>query len=90
MEKQTIVKASRCIFPGGRFVLMGYNAEGREVFGLGHKAKNASSGIRWARSGSPEQDLAKVKKAYDEWHAQAAAEAATSDATPPKELTGTE
>jgi len=70
MEKEIIAYARRCIFPEGRFVLMGYNRAGKEVFGIGHKAKTPGSGIRWARSSSPKQDRERVQKAYDEWWAE--------------------
>lgn len=76
MKKEVIVKATRCLFAEGRCLIMGFNAAGKEVFGIGCNPKNK---VQWARSGSPKQDLARVKKAYDEHHASAAAEAATID-----------
>lgn len=72
-QKQVIVKAARCIFPEGKAVLMGYNAEGKEVFGLGIKAQSAH---KWASQGVSKADLERVKREYDKWHAEAAAEAA--------------
>jgi hypothetical protein len=58
-----IVKTSRCILPGGRFVVMGYDANDKEVFGLGTHPKNF---LQWARSGGP-GDLRRVRKAFSEW-----------------------
>ena len=79
MEKAIIVKASRCIMGEGRYVLMGYDAQDKEVFCIPHNARNPTTAIRWVRGGKPRQDLKTIKAAYDKFHADAAAEAATSD-----------
>ncbi len=61
-----IVTARRAMFAGPRFVLMGYDAAGKEVFGIGCHPKN---GRQWMRSGS-KNDLARVKKEYQRWKAE--------------------
>lgn len=62
-----IVKAARCILPGGRFALMGFDSAGKEVFGLGHRAKDAASGIRWVRAGTGRADLQRIQREYAAW-----------------------
>ena len=75
MQTAIIVKTSRCII-NGKFVLVGYDANDKFVFGIRHNAKTAASGIAWTRQSDAKTDLAKIKKAYDDYHASAAAEAA--------------
>ena len=58
-----IVTASRCII-NGKAVLMGYDAQGKELFGIGIKAKSV---VRWARQGLSSADLKRLKKEYTEW-----------------------
>jgi len=59
-----IVKASRCIFPGGKAVLMGYDANGKEVFGIGIKTKTV---VRWCRAGVSRGDLKRLQREYAAW-----------------------
>jgi hypothetical protein len=66
MHKKVIVKATRCIFPGGKAVLMGYDKDDKEVFGRVIKTKSVS---KWAREGSPAADLKRIKEDYDDHHA---------------------
>lgn len=54
-----IVKASRCIIQG-KAVLMGFDADGKEVFGRGAKPKNIPD---WCRQGS-NADLKAIKADY--------------------------
>ncbi len=58
-----IVTASRCII-NGKAVLMGYDAQGKELFGIGINAKSV---VRWAREGVMKADLKRLKKEYAEW-----------------------
>lgn len=67
MKKQTIVESNRCII-NGTLVLMGYNSDGKEVFRMP---------IR--NSVSSRKDLTTIRKAHDEWHEAAKAEAATTN-----------
>jgi hypothetical protein len=57
-----IVKASRCII-NDKAVLMGYDADGKELFGIGIRAKSI---VRWARQGS-RADLKRLVKEHAEW-----------------------
>jgi len=58
-----IMKASRCII-NGKAVLMGYNSQDREVFGMGVRTKNI---VRWAREGVSKADLKRLKEQFAEW-----------------------
>lgn len=58
-----IVKASRCII-NGKAVLMGFDAEGRELFGIGVCTKSV---VRWALQSVSKSDLMRLKKEYGEW-----------------------
>ena len=58
-----IVKASRCIIDG-KAVLMGYDAEDKELFGIGIKAKSV---VRWAREGVSKADLKRLKERFAAW-----------------------
>ncbi len=69
-----IVKAARAILPEtsereARFVLFGYDKDGKCVFGIGHKARSVASGVRWARSGE-RADLKRVREEYADWLAE--------------------
>ena len=59
-----IATVSRCIFPGGKAVLMGYDRDGKEVFGLGARTKNV---VRWAMQGVQKGDTVRLLNAYVEW-----------------------
>ena len=59
-----IAKVSRCIFPGGKAVLMGYDRDGKEVFGLGVKTKSV---VKWAMRGVQKGDTVRLMNAYVEW-----------------------
>jgi len=59
-----IATVSRCIFPGGKAVLMGYDRDGKEVFGLGVRTKNV---VRWGMQGVQNGDFVWLMKAYVEW-----------------------
>lgn len=61
---RVIVKAARAIMGEGRFVLWGYDAAGKEVFGLGHKAMDTGSGVRWAMARTQSGDLKRIQAAY--------------------------
>ena len=58
-----IVTASRCII-NGKAVLMGYDAQGKELFGIGIKAKSV---VRWARQGVSIADLKRLRERFAEW-----------------------
>lgn len=58
-----IVKAARCII-NGKAVLMGFDAQGRELFGIGVHTKSV---VRWAMQGVSKADLKRLKKEYAEW-----------------------
>jgi len=58
-----IAKAARCII-GGKAVLMGFDAQGRELFGIGVHTKSV---VRWALQGVSNTDLKRLKRAYAEW-----------------------
>lgn len=58
-----IVKAARCII-GGKAVLMGFDAQGRELFGIGVHTKSV---VRWAMQGVSNADHKRLKKEYAEW-----------------------
>jgi hypothetical protein len=57
-----IVKAARCII-NGKAVLMGYDSQGKEVFGIGIRAKSI---VRWAMQGS-RADLKRLRKEFAKW-----------------------
>lgn len=59
----TIVKASRCII-NSKAVLMGFDEQGRELFGIGVHAKSV---VRWAMQGVSKADLKRLQKEYAEW-----------------------
>lgn len=61
-----IVKAARCII-GGKAVLMGFDAKGRELFGIGIHTKSV---VRWALQGVSNADLKRLKKEYADWQAE--------------------
>lgn len=58
-----IAKASRCII-GGKAVLMGFDAQDKELFGIGIQTKNV---VRWAMAGVSKADLKRLKKEYADW-----------------------
>jgi hypothetical protein len=58
-----IVKASRCIV-NGKAVLMGFDTQGKELFGIGVRTKSV---VRWAMEGVSKADLKRLKKEYAEW-----------------------
>ena len=58
-----IVTASRCII-NGKAVLMGFDAQGKELFGIGIHTKNV---VRWAMNGVAKSDLKRLKKEHAEW-----------------------
>src|SRR5436190_1328036 len=58
-----IVTASRCII-NGKAVLMGFDAQGKELFGIGVRTKSV---VRWAMEGVSKADLKRLKKQYAEW-----------------------
>ncbi len=60
---KSIVKASRCII-GGKAVLMGFDNQDKELFGIGIQAKNV---VRWAMAGVSKADLQRLKKEYADW-----------------------
>ena len=60
---KSIVKASRCIIHG-KAVLMGFDAQDKELFGIGIHTKNV---VRWAMAGVSKADLKRLKKEYAEW-----------------------
>lgn len=72
MMKKVIVKASRVVVAGGKVAIFGYDKDENFVHGLGANPKKKAD---WLRQGS-RQDLVRVKKSYDEYHADAATEAA--------------
>jgi hypothetical protein len=57
-----IAKASRCII-NGKAVLMGFDAQGKELFGIGIHTKSA---VRWALQGVSKSDLKRLRKEYAE------------------------
>jgi hypothetical protein len=59
-----IAKVSRCIFPGGKAVLMGYDRDGKEVFGIGVKPKSV---VKWVMQGVQKGDVVRLMDAYVEW-----------------------
>jgi hypothetical protein len=59
----TIVTASRCIIHG-KAVLMGFDAQGRELFGICIHTKSV---VRWAMQGVSKSDLKRLRKEYAEW-----------------------
>jgi hypothetical protein len=61
--KPTIATASRCIIDS-KAVLMGYDAQDRELFGIGIRSKSV---VRWAMQGVSKSDLKRLKKEYAEW-----------------------
>ncbi len=61
--KPTIVTASRCIIDS-KAVLMGFDAQGRELFGIGIHTKSV---VRWAMQGVSKVDLKRLQKDYAEW-----------------------
>jgi hypothetical protein len=71
-----IADISRCIFPGGKAVLMGYDHDGKEVFGIGIKTKDV---VAWARKGVCKGDSARLMLAYVEWLQEQQIERADSD-----------
>lgn len=58
-----IMKASRCIIHG-KAVLMGFDAQGKELFGIGVRTDNV---VRWAREGVSKVDLKRLKTRFKEW-----------------------
>jgi len=58
-----IVKVARCII-NCKAVLMGFDAQGKELLGIGVHTKNV---VRWAREGVSKSDLKRLKKEYAEW-----------------------
>jgi hypothetical protein len=66
-DKFTIVRTTRAIFPG-RCILMGFNASGDFVVGLGCHPKSV---YRWARSEQPRADKRQLQVAADELYAAA-------------------
>jgi hypothetical protein len=61
-----IVRASSCIIHG-KAVLMGYDAQDKELFGIGIRTKNV---VRWAREGVSKADLKRLVKEYAECQEQ--------------------
>ena len=43
---------------------MGYDAQGKELFGVGVRAKSI---VRWAMEGVSKTDLKRLKKHFAEW-----------------------
>ena len=60
---RNIVKASRCIIHG-KAVLMGFDAQDKELFGIGIRTKSV---VRWAMAGVSKADLQRLKKEYADW-----------------------
>ena len=59
-----IAKVSRCIFPGGKAVLMGYDRDGKEVFGIGVKTKSV---VKWVLQGVQKGDTVRLMTAFVAW-----------------------
>jgi hypothetical protein len=58
-----ITHTRRCLFGPGEFVLMGYDAKDKIVFGVRANPKN---GRKWMRGGSPKADLERIRRLYAE------------------------
>jgi hypothetical protein len=63
-KTQKIANVSRCIFPGGKAVLVGHDRENEFVFGLGVKTKSV---LKWALRGVQKGDTVRLLNAYVEW-----------------------
>ncbi len=59
-----IAKVSRCIFPGGKAVLVGHDRDNKFVFGIGVKTKSV---VKWAMRGIQKGDTVRLMNAYVEW-----------------------
>ena len=72
-----IVSTNRCIFPGPKAVLMGYDSDGKEAFGIPIKTKNIAA---WTGQGTKRADLKRLRKDYDKFSpATASKEQANGD-----------